>query len=76
MRRLPIIGVLAFGLGACGGESPTTQAPAGNSPNGPAAVKTDFSLPDVNPTSGTHMMSVSPRDQLQKISGWYFGHST
>lgn len=36
----------------------------------------DFHLPDVNPTSATYDQAVSPRDYLQKVSGWYFGHST
>ncbi len=36
----------------------------------------DFALPDVNPTSLTSGLEVSPRDYLQKVSGWYFGHAT
>jgi hypothetical protein len=36
----------------------------------------DFSLPDVNETSATFGLAVSPRDYLKKVSGWYFGHST
>jgi hypothetical protein len=36
----------------------------------------DFSLIDVNPNSGTHDTSLSPRDYLGKVSAWYFGHST
>lgn len=36
----------------------------------------DFSLLDVNPTSSTANQAVSPRDYLQRVSGWYFGHST
>ena len=36
----------------------------------------DFTLPDVNPTSVTFNQGVSPRDHLQKVSAWYFGHST
>ncbi|MCA9218429.1 MAG: hypothetical protein KDB27_35410 [Planctomycetales bacterium] len=36
----------------------------------------DFSLPDVNPTSGTFGQNVSPSDYLGKVSAWYFGYST
>jgi len=36
----------------------------------------DFALVDVNSTSPTAGTEVSPRDYLQKVSGWYFGHST
>ena len=36
----------------------------------------DFALVDVNSTSSTYDQSVSPRDYLQQVSGWYFGHAT
>jgi len=36
----------------------------------------DFDLVDVNATSPTTGLAVSPRDYLAKVSGWYFGHST
>lgn len=36
----------------------------------------DFSLTDVNSTSSTFNQSVSPRDYLEHVSGWYFGHAT
>lgn len=36
----------------------------------------DFSLIDVNPASPTSNQPVSPRDYLQRVSGWYFGHAT
>ena len=39
-------------------------------------VVPDFSLMDVNPASPTHDQPVSPRDYLQQVSGWYFGHAT
>jgi len=42
---------------------------------GPGAVP-DFSLMDVNPTSATFDQAVSPRDELEKVSAWYFGHAT
>ena len=36
----------------------------------------DFGLEDVNATSSRLGQVVSPRDYLQKVSGWYFGHAT
>ncbi len=36
----------------------------------------DFALLDVNSTSSTYGQLVSPRDYLQQVSGWYFGHAT
>lgn len=36
----------------------------------------DFELTDLNPTSPRFGEVVSPRDYLQKVSGWYFTHST
>jgi hypothetical protein len=42
---------------------------------GPGAAA-DFSLPDVNPNSASFQAQISPRDYLQQVSGWYFGHAT
>ncbi|MFM7200548.1 MAG: hypothetical protein ACKO6N_07140 [Myxococcota bacterium] len=36
----------------------------------------DFSLRDVNPASSRFNDSVSPRDYLDSVSAWYFGHAT
>ena len=36
----------------------------------------DFALIDVNDTSLTSGLTVSPRDYLGQVSAWYFGHST
>jgi hypothetical protein len=36
----------------------------------------DFSLPDTNPSSPTVGQTISPRDYLQQVSGWYFIKST
>ena len=33
-------------------------------------------LPDVNPVSPRHEEAVSPRDYLEQVSAWYFGHAT
>jgi hypothetical protein len=39
-------------------------------------VAPDFQLLDVNSTSMTFNQLVSPRDYLEQVSGWYFGHAT
>lgn len=36
----------------------------------------DWELPDVNPASPTSGLAVSPRDYLEKVSGWAFLHAT
>ena len=41
-----------------------------------AEMVSDFALPDVNSTSSTYGQPVSPRDHLQQVSAWYFGHAT
>ena len=35
----------------------------------------DFSLLDVNSTSTTYDEDVSPRDEVGRVSAWYFGHA-
>ena len=35
----------------------------------------DFALLDMNPTSPSTGEPVSPRDYLQKVSGWYYTHA-
>ncbi|NUO48314.1 MAG: hypothetical protein HOV80_05605, partial [Polyangiaceae bacterium] len=62
------------------GSSATTSATtgAGGAPYMLAVgdLAPDFSLLDVNPASSTSGQPVSPRDYLQRVSGWYFGHAT
>jgi len=41
-----------------------------------SALVADFSLPDQNPNSPRAGESISPRDYLGDVSGWYFIHST
>ncbi len=36
----------------------------------------NFSLEDTNTTSPIYTQSVSPRDYLEQVSAWYFGHSS
>lgn len=64
-----LTGILAAG---CKDDAPAVTAP----PLVAADAVPDFSLTDVNPTSATSDQQVSPRDHLQHVSAWYFGHST
>ena len=50
--------------------------PAAGGGEGEASPMPDFSLADVNPSSPTSAEAVSPRDYLQQVSAWYFGHAT
>ena len=50
-----------------------TGSDTGTAP--PTNRKDDFSLEDLNPTSPRYGEAVSPRDYLQKVSGWYFLHA-
>jgi hypothetical protein len=36
----------------------------------------DFALEDVNATSESFGQTVSPRDLIESVSGWYFAHAT
>ncbi|MAF26909.1 MAG: hypothetical protein QF819_09505 [Gemmatimonadota bacterium] len=56
-------------LAACGKET-------GTGPGGSAHPAPDFALADQNPTSSTAGEAVSPRDHLDRVSGWYFGSAT
>ena len=40
------------------------------------SAQPDFHLQDVNTTSASFDQAVSPRDYLQEVSAWYFGHAT
>ncbi len=79
IHRLTFV-VLLLALG-CGEDSPTElvdQIEMELRPGGPdpGAAVPDFSIPDVNATSPRFDESVSPRDYLQAVSAWYFGHAT
>jgi len=67
---LPVL-TMAVLVAACSDDNPA--APGGGLPEG---VVPDFSIADVNPTSASYDQAVSPRDHLQKVSAWYFGHAT
>ena len=66
---LALAGLLAAG---CNDDDPTAPGGGGDV----TGLMPDFSILDVNPTSATANQQVSPRDYLQQVSGWYFGHAT
>ena len=40
------------------------------------AAQPDFHLDEVSTTSSSFDTPVSPRDYLEQVSAWYFGHAT
>jgi len=69
--RWALAGALAAALAlvlACDDDAPNQPPVEG--------VVPDFSLLDVNENSTTFNQNVSPRQFAEKISAWYFGHST
>jgi predicted component of type VI protein secretion system len=66
---------LVLALASCNSENPIQPPGGGITPNDTLQVA-DFALPDVNPNSATHDQAISPRDYLNKVSAWYFGHAT
>lgn len=69
-RLLPALLVAAALLCGCSDDDPAGPGVP------PAGLVPDFALKDVNPTSATYDADVSPRDYLQQVSAWYFGHAT
>ena len=74
-HRRRAAGACALALSAClallgcGHDQPLQPTPlSGQAP--------DFSLADVNPNSATSGQNVSPRQEMGKVSAWYFGHAT
>ena len=41
-----------------------------------AAMVPDFSLPDINPLSPSYGSTISPRDLVGQVTGWYFIKAT
>ena len=72
MRRAPLI--CALWLAGCGAAVESAKPDAG--PGGVTAAAPDFALVDANPTSDTYGQAVSPRDVLERVSGWYFTHAS
>lgn len=69
--RLWSLAFLAAAVPACGGGDGGSSMQAG-AMVGPVP---DFSLVDRNPNSKTHGRSVSPRDYLGLVPGFYFTHA-
>jgi hypothetical protein len=70
---LPLLSGLVFA--ACGQTSAQTPTlPDGNSMV--MGLEPEFRLEDVNTSSERYGDGVSPRDYLQKVTGWYFGWAT
>jgi hypothetical protein len=66
--------LLALASAGCGDDRPAT-----GSCSNPAALVgalPAFCLYDLNPSSPTSGQAVSPRDYLEKVSGWYFSQAT
>ncbi|HVE41738.1 MAG TPA: hypothetical protein VNM14_17735 [Planctomycetota bacterium] len=71
-NRILFLALAVAALPACGGgggdgDSAQVVAATGRVP--------DFSLVDKNPKSKTHGRSVSPRDYLDLVPGFYFTHA-
>ena len=69
---LPLLALcMVLAAAGCKDDDPVVPNP------GPGTdVIPDFALKDVNPTSASFDQDVSPRDHLEKVSAWYFGHAT
>ena len=65
---LSILAVLTMGCQDSSSSSPEGWDHTGIAP--------DFQLEDVNTTSVSFGEVVSPREQLESVSGWYFAHAT
>ena len=66
-----VLGCLLL-AGGCDDDSPT----AAGGGKGPAGAAPDFVLTDMNRISSTYAQPLSPRDHMNSVSAWYFGHST
>lgn len=62
----------AFGCGSSDSSDPPGLEDAGST----APLVPDFALQDVNSTSASSGQSVSPRQFMEKVSGWYFTHAS
>ena len=70
---LPLLSGLVFA--ACG-QAPAQDPISSKGTSMALVVQPEFSLEDVNTSSPRFGERVSPRDYLQKVTGWYFGWAT
>jgi hypothetical protein len=78
MRRIVFSLATALAIAGCGGTT-STSTPQSNPDAGsviPSDLVPDFALVDTNSTSTLSGTEVSPRQFMQKVSGWYFTHSS
>jgi len=91
-RLLPVVAAFMLVLvAACGsgkddllaprsasapGRMPVDKQPPVLNDEASGSEMPDFSLVDVNPNSASAGLVVSPRQDLHKVSAWYFGHAT
>jgi len=64
----PALLLLAIGCGS-GSDTPPTET------TDPLLVP-DFLLEDMNDTSTSYTLDVSPREYIGNLSAWYFGEAT
>ena len=71
--RAPLLAALVlaatFGVLAGCGEDPVEPLPNDT-------LAPNFTLQDYNPNSASFNALVSSRQQMGKVSAWYFGHAT
>lgn len=76
--RVAFVSLLTIALGclvaSCGCSNCDDAIP--QTPGPGAEFVSTFVLEDVNPNSATFQAIVTPRQQLTRVSAWYFGHAT
>jgi hypothetical protein len=60
--------------GGCSEDCPT--APTPNGEDDETGLVPDFVLTDMNRVSSSYATTISPRDYINSVSAWYFGHAT
>ena len=73
-RSIALTLMLTFAgvLLACGSSGGSTTPTVVD----PGTLAANFALADVNPSSATGGQDVAVRDQMGKVSAWYFGVAT
>jgi hypothetical protein len=71
-----VIAVLGSWLLAAGCSDDSPTAATDRQVHQQSGMAPSFLLTDMNLISTTYAETISPRDYLQSVSAWYFGHST